>query len=328
MSSSLFRFCSILQFALLAWLASGCGQMVGRVEPTATAVPQQSPVPAEIVRRPTATPKPATPLPTPTLTPSPTPIVHAVQRGETLLGIANTYHVSVEALQEANGILDPKRLQLGQELIVPQDEAALEEGAPTGTPTPVPYQIENVAYYRTAAGSLWFLGEIHNTTLQPIEQAQVKVTLQAEDDALLGQSSAFAAVDYIPAGARAPFAVLFDSPPDRFAKYQVIALAGIVSTHPGRIYRDVAVLRYGGQPRGDMLTISGEVKNTGPADAEGVTVIVTGYDNSNRVVAIRARDLPVSRLRSGEIAPFEINLVSAGGSVVSYALQVQSRQVD
>lgn len=326
MSPSLTRFPHtrfLLLGALVVCLASGCGQMISRLEPTPTATPPPA-AGAELVRRPTATSKPATPLPTPTLTPTPTPIIHTVQRGETLLGIAITYHISVEALQEANGIMDPKRLQLGQELVVPQDEAALDANAPTATPTPVPYEIENVGHYYTSAGTLWFLGEVHNTTLQPIEQVQVRVSLRAEDDALLGQSSAFVALDFVPAGARAPFAVHFNSPPDRFARYQVVALAGSVSTHPGRIYSNVSVLRYDGQPSGSMLTIAGEIKNTGDRDAEAIMVVVTGYDSANLVAAIRARDLPTDRLRPGDITPFEINLLSAGGAIVSYTVQVQA----
>jgi LysM repeat protein len=265
-------------------------------------------------------------MPTLTLTPSPTPIAHTVQSGETLLGIANQYGVSVESLQEANGILDPRRLQVGQELIVPQDDSAREGNPPTPTPTPVPYVIENVGFYETAVGSLWFLGEVYNTAPQPIEQVQVKVTLHKEDDTLLAQSSAFAALDFIPSGARSPFAVLFSNPPDRFAKYQVVALAGVISTRPGKIDRDVRVIQYSGHPQGAVLTISGEIKNTGQVDAEAVTVVVTAYDNSNRVVAIRAANLSLNRLRPGEIAPFQVNLLSADGPIVSYVVEVQAHR--
>ncbi len=230
----------------------------------------------------------------------------------------------MEALQEANGILDPRRLQVGQDLIVPQDEASRQGNPPTPTPTPVPYVIENVGFYPTAVGSLWFLGEVHNTTDQPIEQVRVKVTLHDDSDNLLAESSAFAALDLIAPGGRSPFAVLFTAPPDRFAKYQVIALAGVISTHPGKIYRDVAVVRYWGQPQGSVLTISGEVKNTGTVDAEAVTIIITAYDNGNRVVATRATDLSLNRLHAGEVAPFQVNLLSADGPIVSYAVQVQA----
>ncbi len=44
---------------------------------------------------------------------------HSISRGETLGHIARRYGVSVAELQGANGNLDPRRLQIGQRLIVP-----------------------------------------------------------------------------------------------------------------------------------------------------------------------------------------------------------------
>ena len=307
-------------------LLGGCGHIISRQEPTPTAT--RPPTEMAVMRRTTPTPKPATPMPTPTFTPSPTPIIHRVQRGDTLLGIANQYGVTVESLQEANGILDPRLLQLGQELIVPQDDAARSGAPPTATPTPVAYAIENVGFYEAAVGSLWFLGEVHNTTSQTIEQVRIRVTLLGEEGKELGHSSAFAVLDFIVPGGRSPFAVLFSNPPDYFARYEVIALAGVASTHLGRWYRGVAVTSYWGQPQGATLAISGEVENVGPHDAEAITVVVTGYDSSNRVVAVRASDLPLSRLRPGASAPFRLNLLSADAPIVSYTVQVQAYRVE
>jgi len=250
-----------------------------------------------------------------------------VRRGDTLLGIAIQYGISVQALQEANGILDPRRLQLGQELIVPQDDASLLGGPPTPTPTPVAYAIENLGFYYTSVGSLWFLGEVHNTTSQTIEQVQVLVTLQAEDYTDLARSSAFAALDFIGPGARSPFAVLFQHPPEKFERYQVIALAGVATTHLGRMYKDVKVVQYSGQSQGEALVIVGELENTGADTAEAITVIATGYDSDNKVVAIRATDLPLSKLSPGQKSPFRMNLLSSGGAIMSYAVQVQAYRV-
>lgn len=45
--------------------------------------------------------------------------VHVVERGDTVFSIARRYNVSVEALQNANGITDPSRLSVGRRLIIP-----------------------------------------------------------------------------------------------------------------------------------------------------------------------------------------------------------------
>jgi membrane-bound lytic murein transglycosylase D len=45
---------------------------------------------------------------------------HVVARGQTLGGIGDAYGVSVTALRAANGNIDPRRLQIGQRLVIPR----------------------------------------------------------------------------------------------------------------------------------------------------------------------------------------------------------------
>ena len=79
---------------------------------------------------PTRTPSPPTlnTTPTPTRTPPPAPIrappmperkLHTVRRGETPAAIARKYGVSLNALMEANRNLDPRRMRVGQSVVVP-----------------------------------------------------------------------------------------------------------------------------------------------------------------------------------------------------------------
>lgn len=80
--------------------------------PTAT-------VPPTLTATPTAT---ETPPPTATPEPTPTPVVttYTVQSGDTLSRIAARFGVTVEAMVNANGLADPGKLSIGQELIIPQ----------------------------------------------------------------------------------------------------------------------------------------------------------------------------------------------------------------
>jgi TolB protein len=60
-----------------------------------------------------------------------------VQEGDTLIAIAIRFDVTVEAIQAANGIDDPAKLRVGQELIIPvSGSASSGAGAATATPTP------------------------------------------------------------------------------------------------------------------------------------------------------------------------------------------------
>lgn len=98
-------------------------------EPGAT--PTDTPLPAP----PTATPGPSpTPLPTPTPRPDGA-IVHIVQAGDTLFGIALRYDVPVDQIRELNASsLGPNDLiRVGQELVI-----SLPSETPTPSPPPQP----------------------------------------------------------------------------------------------------------------------------------------------------------------------------------------------
>ena len=62
--------------------------------------------------------------------------VHTVQRGETLLSIAQEYGTTVDAITHANGIADPRRIYVGQQLVIP------EHGEGSDTMELVPYVIQ------------------------------------------------------------------------------------------------------------------------------------------------------------------------------------------
>ena len=234
---------------------ASCGRMLQ--PPTATAVagvtapPTETPRPTA-TRRATFTPVPATPSDTPTPTATATPVIYVIKKGDTLLPIARQFGVTVEEIQEANGISDPRRLSIGQELIIPAPPA---EGGPTAvpTPTPVALRIQGLAFHRTPVDSLWCLGEVLNLSGRPAEEVQVQVSLHDERGQLLASGRAFGQVDILPAGGRAPFAILFGSPPTSFAQYQTQVLGGVPSTHLGPRYPDLAVV----ESQSDVLALPG-----------------------------------------------------------------------
>jgi micrococcal nuclease len=105
-------------------------------------VPTETPTPTDTPVPPTSTQEPTT---------TPTPIIYVVQAGDTLSAIAKQYGVTVETLQEANAISDPRRLQIGQELIipkggttVPRDTATEVKPTPTSTPVRVQARVMRV----------------------------------------------------------------------------------------------------------------------------------------------------------------------------------------
>jgi LysM repeat protein len=92
--------------------------------------PEGGPATSDVVEEPDLSPSPS-----PTVEPTPPkPVTYTVQSGDTLSAIAQAQDVSVEALTAANDLADPNVLQIGQVLIIPQEEPEeLETPAATGT---------------------------------------------------------------------------------------------------------------------------------------------------------------------------------------------------
>jgi LysM repeat protein len=318
--------------AFAVWLAAvvslalgGCGRIlqpptptvVARASPTATDTPRPT-----ATRRATFTPVPATPSNTPTPTVTPTPIIYTIKRGDTLLAIARQYGVSVAAIQEVNGITDPRRLQIGQEIIIPLEPG---EGEPTAvpTPTPVALRIQGLAFHRTPVDSLWCMGEVVNVSGRPAEEVQVQVSLHDEQGRLLASRAAFTQLNILAPRGRTPFAILFTAPPTSFAQYQTRVLSGVPSTHLGPRYPNLEVVEdQGGWLDESNYQVRGQVHNRGEADAEQVVTIITLYDEEDRVVGARTVEIAAEVFLAGAMAPFEVILTPLG-PVARYDIQVQ-----
>ncbi len=115
------------------------------------------------------------PLPSPTPTATPLPIgsrIHVVKPGETLFSIAQRYGVTVAVLSQANGIMDPVILGVGQQLIIPEDNflptATLlsASAALTVTLKPAPViQGQTLVVEVAARRSLTVTGQVANRSL-------------------------------------------------------------------------------------------------------------------------------------------------------------------
>src|SRR5262245_40296578 len=73
---------------------------------------------------------------------------------------------------------------------------------------------------------------------------------------------------------------------------------------------------------GTRVLVFGEVRNTNPASAQHVVVVVEGLDETGRVVS-RARGNVLGVIPSRGSAPFEIRML-ASGSEKRYRMQIES----
>jgi LysM repeat protein len=313
---------------VVLFLLTGCGQVV-TVKPTSTPAPTATIALAMISEtdEPTATPAPYTPEPTHTPTITPTPVFHTIGSGQSLLSIATQYNVSVAALQEANAILDPRMLQVGQQLIIPREEEAQVAANSTPTPTPLAVAVENLHVTENTIGGVWVMGEVYNSTGVPLEQVRVGVTLVNDGGDVLAESEALVALDLVDLDERAPFAILFGSTPEDFDQYLAYPLSA-VPAYVGSYYRDLSVEEVQIESeRYASYTVTGIVRNTGPEEAVDVQVVLTAYDPMNRVIAVQQITPDHNVIPRGGTTPFTAVLAPVGGPVEDVQAEAQGRRL-
>ncbi len=250
-------------------------------------------------------------------------MIYIVQAGDTLIPIANRFGVSVADLIAANGNLDATRLQIGQQLIIPQSPQSVPaDGALLPSPTPVPYEVRGLNSVRSPAGSLDVLGEVFNPG--PTGMGNVKVLVVLQDGAGNPLQSAVASIplDAVPVNQTSPFRVLFTDPPQGFATFNVIPLRA-ESVDPRTIVVPLTVSNVTGRPEGPQFRVSGEITNVTAETAGRVRLLVTIYDAERRVVGYRYFMLSEAPLGPNGVLPFDVLLTTATPNVASFAVYAE-----
>ncbi len=296
---------SLITALLLGLTACGGGVITGPT-PTAPSLAVQVAAPTLL---PTLGDLALTPVPTNTPAPTPTPVIYVIQPGDTLLGVALQYNVTLDELQQANGVLKPETLQIGQELIIPiglshSQGNSGSAGVIAPTPVPLPVSVENTARYQTPVGSLWVLGEVLNATDQPVENVQVRVGLLNAAGVEITAQSNFVALDSISAGGRAPFSVAFPDTPPEVAGYHALVVRADPAYNYESRYAQLEVTDVITRQVGSQYRVTGAVHNSGNSHAKNAQLVITLYDQSGKVSGFRQYPLPDEMLAAGGSVPF------------------------
>jgi LysM repeat protein len=309
---------------LIVLLISGCGQVVTGPTPTpevlGVTLPPPTPTPLiAIVLTPT-------PRPTFTPAPTPTPVVYVVKSGDTLLSIALEFGTTVAAIQQANGIINPQSLQIGQELIIPLGPGGVEAAKQIlPTPTPLAAKIQGLAFYETSVGSLRCLGEVANPNNRALENVQVRIALKDATGQVLAEGRPFTALDVIPPDGRSPFELLFTSPPGRYASYEATVIRAEPSNEPGGRYAKLQIVSKQGGTDGLQFRVIGKAHNASDQPAVNVKVVVTVYDAANNVIGYRQQPIGDGNLAAGATADFSVTFAPSGGTPALFEVVAEGR---
>lgn len=309
---------------LIVLLISGCGQVVTGPTPTPEVLGVTLPPPTPT--RPVVMALTPTPLPTFTPAPTSTPVIYVVKANDTLLSIALEYGTTVAAIQQANGIINPSALQIGQELIIPLGPGGVEAARQIlPTPTPLAAQVQGLAFYETSVGSLRCLGEVANPNTRALENVQVRVVLKDAAGLVMAEGRPYTALDVIAPGGRSPFELLFTSPPAGYATFEATVVRAEPSNEPGGRYAELQITSQQGGTDGLQFRVVGKARNASNKPAANVKIVVTAYDVANKVIGYRQQPLGDGNLAAGATGDFSVTFAPSGGTPAHFEVAAEGR---
>jgi LysM repeat protein len=317
------RRASILLCIILV-LMTACGQVVTGPTPTpeVLGVTLSPPTPTRVVL------VAATPTPRPTFTPAPTPtpVMYVVKSGDTLLSIALEFGTTVAALQQANGIINPQSLQIGQELIIPLGPGGVEAAKQLlPTPTPIAARVQGLACHENSVGSLRCLGEVANPNTRAMENVQLRVAIKDAAGLVLSEGRPFTALDVILPNSQSPFELLFTSPPGRYAGFEATIVRAEPSNEPGGRYAKLQITSKQGGTDGLQFRVIGKMRNAGDKAAVNVKLVVTAYDTASNVIGYREQPLGDGSLAAGATGDFSVTFAPSGGAPAHFEVYAEGR---
>ncbi|PKL23590.1 MAG: hypothetical protein CVV47_13855 [Spirochaetae bacterium HGW-Spirochaetae-3] len=197
------------------------------------------------------------------------PLVHTVQKGETLYAIARKYDITVDSLMKANGIADAGRLFVGMKLTIPGAQA----DPPPATISQPAGEKRTIEYVVKKGDTLYGIAKAHGATVDAIVSASgMKSTTIKVGQRLRVPVAVDKAIPTPAAPIAAPEAAATSSP---VAASKTWPAAGSVSYLQGKL-KGVSIAA---EPSSTLLAIrAGTVISAGPFRGFGLVAFVQSTD--------------------------------------------------
>jgi LysM repeat protein len=208
-----------------------------------------------------------------------TPISYTIRPADTLLGIALDFGVSIEALQAANGHIDPRNLQVGQEIVIPLQDI------PPAIATMIPLQVAQPVCYETPTDSIVCMGQIYNTQKYAVRRVDIRVQLLRADGLILAERDTIIDQNMIPPGGSAPYSARFKA---EWQNYTTMASLRHADMTPEIHFVPLIIEDEIIQQADGRYSVSATLYNSSPYITEPPRLILTLLDDNGQVVGYRA----------------------------------------
>ena len=253
-------------------------------------------------------------LASPTFLPTPTPITYTIVKGDTMLGVALRYGITLEELQNANPDIDPRILSVGTILVIPLGNSL---PAVLPTPTPLSLHLGQIKCYPTSYGGRWCAVLIRNTRNRSIENLSAQVALYTQAGEVVAEGIMNAPLNILRESEEVALTIFFPGPFDQDLIPQVKLLTSLhVNRESDRYLKvtveveNVEITNLGQQAR-----LSGSLslaKKSLPANR--IWLVGVAYDAAGGIVGQRKWEA-ANNLEPGKSMPFEMTVFSIGPAI-------------
>lgn len=184
--------------------------------------------------------------------------------------------------------------------------------------------LENATLYTASTGSVYIVGEVANSSLQPYEGVRADIELLDSGGAVVATQTWNIERKVLPSGEKSPLVAIFTPAPANVADFRVT-----LSALPATFYINDVTSQFevrgvvGSEPAFAAYALRGQVVNLGPA-AKDVTIFGAIYDEAGKVLGVGNATLDVATLQTNDQTEFLLTIYSkAEGEVAGYDFWVE-----
>ena len=260
--------------------------------------------------------------------PTATPFVHIVQQGETLLGIAIRYGVTLDELLLVNPGVDPRILSVGSNISIPGPS-----GEPIDlllpTPTAMPLTLGNVFCYPMIGDLTRCLVKISNMLGSDVEGISAHISLFNPTGDLLDQSQASSMIRVLPQGKATVLDASFrlDSGQSIQPQAELVSAVQVSNLEDRSLSVDLSNLEIDRLSDKQLIYFEGLIDLVG-AEVQGaaiLTVQVIGYNHEAEPNSLNAVQIEVADIL--DPVPFTLSLFSLGGEIADFEFLIEAQPI-